>query len=276
VSVVIPFVGGGADAQRLGVALARLHRGPDDELIVVDNNARDVVSGALDGAVRVAHATRERSSYHARNVGARLARREWILFMDADCAPAPDLLDSYFFELIDERCGALAGRIIPPPGQRALAARYARARAFLAIPQEPGGVPTAPTGNILVRRAAFERVGGFEEGIRSGGDVDLCRRLQAAGFKLELRPGATVEHPHAESLVAYLRTVARYAAGARWLNRRYLGIAPRWPLWPELGRAVRDAGLLWARGDLDEASYRALDGLSLAAHNAGYRSSNST
>ena len=106
--------------------------------------------------------------------------------------------------------------------------------------------------------------------------MDLCRRLQAAGFKLELRPGATVEHPHAESLVAYLRTVARYAAGARWLNRRYLGIAPRWPLWPELGRAVRDAGLLWARGDLDEASYRALDGLSLAAHNAGYRSSNST
>ena len=118
------------------------------------------------------------------------------------------------------------------------------------------------------------RVGGFAEGIRSGGDVDFCRRIQDAGYSLELRPAATVIHPHSETLRGYLRIVARYAAGARWLDERYPGIAPRWPLWPELGRAVRDAAALWARGDVDEAAFRLLDGASLVAHNFGYRRSN--
>ena len=126
----------------------------------------------------------------------------------------------------------------------------------------------------MVRREAYEAVGGFVEGIRSGGDVDFCRRIQEAGFTLELRPNATVVHPHRETLREYLRIVARYAAGARWLDERYPGIAPRWPLWPELWRAVRDSAREWAKGDLDEARFRLIDGLSLVAHNVGYRSEN--
>jgi hypothetical protein len=98
--------------------------------------------------------------------------------------------------------------------------------------------------------------------------------LQEAGWALELRPEAVVVHPHKETLPQYLRIVARYAAGARWLDERYPGIAPRWPLWPELGCAVRDAADRWAAGDLDEARYRLIDGMSLVAHNLGYSSGN--
>jgi glycosyltransferase involved in cell wall biosynthesis len=274
VSVVVPFAGDLGAARRLWVALARMRREPDDELIVADNTHAGVVGGALDGAAAVARATRERSSYHARNAGARVASREWLLFMDADCEPDPELIDAYFAGRIGDRVGALAGPILHAPEQPSLAARYARARNFVALPEAPGAIPTAPTGNLMVRRRAFDAVGGFVEGIRSGGDVDFCRRLQEAGFQLELRPGATVVHPHSESLAGYLRIVARYAAGARWLNDRYPGIAPRWPLWRELGRAVRDPARLWIRGDLDEGAFRALDGLSLIAHNIGYRAGN--
>lgn len=281
VSVVVPFAGDTAAARRLGAALGRLQVVPGDELIVADNSPEGLAAlllagwvGEGDEGVKVARATAERSSYHARNIGARLALRDWILFMDADCEPDPTLVDDYFAEPIDERCGGLAGRILPPPGQPSVAARYARARKFLTIPEQPGAIPTAPTGNLLVRRAAFARIGGFVEGIRSGGDVDLCRRLLEEGFTLELRPAATVVHPHAETVSRYLRIVARYAAGARWLDARYPGIAPRWPLWPELARAGRDSARLWARGDLDEATFRLLDGLSLVAHNVGYRADN--
>jgi GT2 family glycosyltransferase len=274
VSVVVPFAGDGAAAERLRASLGRLRLAPGDELVVADNSERAIAAGVFDGGVKVVPARAERSSYHARNAGARLASRDWILFMDCDCAPSPDLIDAYFAAPIPQRCAVLAGAIVPASGQRSLAARYARARNFLRIPEQPGAIPTAPTGNLLVRAASFERIGGFEEGIRSGGDVDLCRRLQAAGSTLELRPAATVAHPHRESVLAYLRIVARYAAGARWLDERYPGIAPPWPLWPELWRAGRDAARLWLRGDDDEAKFRLLDGLSLVAHNVGYRSGN--
>jgi cellulose synthase/poly-beta-1,6-N-acetylglucosamine synthase-like glycosyltransferase len=274
VSVVVPFLGDDDAARRLLAAFGRLRIGPGDELIVADNTASGVASSALNGEVVLVAATREQSSYHARNEGARRAGRDWLLFLDADCIPEPDLVDAYFADPIPDACGAVAGAIVPSPHQTALAARYAQARNFLVIPREPGAIPTAPTGNLLVRRSAFERVGGFEEGIRSGGDVDFCRRLQAAGLTLELRPAAVVQHRHRERLSAYLRTVGRYAAGARWLEDRYPGIAPRWPLARELGRAARDAARLWAKGDEDEAAFRALDGLSLVAHNLGYRLSN--
>ena len=274
VSVVIPFAGDRADAERLGAALSRLRLLDGDEVVVGDNSLGGCVAGGLDGGVRMVRADGERSSYHARNAAAARASNDWILFVDADCEPAPDLIHAYFSVAVGERVGALAGPILHAPGQRSLAARYARARNFVVIPEDPGAIPTAPTGNMLVRREAFDAVEGFVEGIRSGGDVDFCRRLQEAGWTLELRPGATVAHPHRETLREYLRIVARYAAGARWLDERYPGIAPRWPLWPEVLRALRDAARHWVRGDSDEGIFRLLDGASLVAHNVGYRSGN--
>jgi GT2 family glycosyltransferase len=254
--------------------LARLRAGPRDELIIADNTELGIVSGVAGGWIRVTRAAERLSSYHARNAGARAAGNEWILFIDADCIPAPELLDAYFAEAPSERCGALAGRVVADPRQRALVARYARSRSFLDLPPDPHGLRTAVTGNLLVRSSAFRRVGGFAEGIRSGGDIDFCRRLQGAGFTIELRSSALVQHAHRERLLSHLAIVARYAAGARWLNARYPGSAPRWPLFRELARAGRDSARLWVRGDVDEATFRAIDGLGLLAHNLGYASRN--
>ena len=68
--------------------------------------------------------------------------------------------------------------------------------------------------------------------------------------------------------------IARYGAGARWLNERYPGSAPRWPLVSGLRGAARDAARLAVRGRLEQALFRAVDGLGLIAHNIGYLASN--
>jgi GT2 family glycosyltransferase len=275
VSVVVPFAGTPAEAAVLGAALGGLRRERGDELIVADNSGGAAAS--LEPPVVVVAADGERSSYHARNVGARAAASDWLLFMDADCTPDPDLLDAYFAEEPGERAGAVAGEILGDPAQTALAARYARDRKVLS--QTDGlygrGRTIAATGNLMVRRAAFDELGAFVEGIRSGGDVDFCLRLQAAGWKLEFRPDARVRHRHRESVPALLGTFARYGAGSRWLNERYPGISGRWPLSPvELARAGTDAARHALRGDREQAAFRLIDGAGLVAHNVGYRRAN--
>jgi GT2 family glycosyltransferase len=274
VSVVVPFLGRREEAVRLLAGLTRLRMRADDELIVADNTARGVVASVAGKSVGMARATAERSSYHARNEGARMAANGWLLFTDADCVPAPGLLDAYFAEPVAADCGAVSGLIVGDPAQRGLLPRYARSRSFLSVDTGLLGHDAMPAANVLVRRAAFEAVGGFEEGIRSGGDIDLARRLEAAGWVIEHRPGAVVTHRHRERLPGFVGTIARYGAGARWLNERYPGSSPRWSLLCGLRGAARDIVRLAVRGRLESALFRAVDGLGLIAHNLGYLASN--
>ena len=121
VSVAVPFAGNRVDAERLGRALSQLALREADEVVVADNSAGAVAASVLDGGVRVVRADGEWSSYHARNAAAAEATCEWILFMDCDCEPAPDLLDAYFAVPVEQRVGALAGPILHAPDQRSLA-----------------------------------------------------------------------------------------------------------------------------------------------------------
>jgi GT2 family glycosyltransferase len=276
VSVVVPFRGGAASARRLLTSLERLELEDGDEVIVADNGDEQVLDGSAVGRAHVVPATKERSSYHARNAGARAARNGWLLFLDADCSPEPDLLDAFFADPIPADCGAVAGQIIGDPSQASFAARYARSRKLFdqaaGLIRADGGGATA--GNLLVRRTAFEQIGGFTEGIRSGGDLDLCHRLRAGGWRLDFRPNAVVHHRHRPTLPSLLGALTRYGSGASWLNRRYAGSSPPWPLRHGLARAARDvAGHLRGRR-LEEAAFRGVDGLGLIAHRIGYATGN--
>ena len=281
ISVVVPFAGDAEDAKRLARSLAELELSESDELIVVDNSA--------EGRFRegpgfsVVRATRERSSYHARNAGAAASRKDaarggegrWLVFTDSDCVPVPWLLEAYFAEPPADAVGALAGTVNSDPGQSHFLARYATDRGFL---DQEGGLHTAEdaaaTANLAVRVAAFDEMGGFTEGIRSGGDVDLCRRLVGAGWRIERRPDAVVTHLHRESLSDLMGSIARYAAGARWLNDRYPGSAPAWPLVPGLVHCGKDIAGNLAGRRFEEAAFRGVDALGMFAHAIGYRRSN--
>jgi GT2 family glycosyltransferase len=226
VSVVMPFAGSPAQAATALAALARLATVPGDELIFSDNSGSAEALGLAP--VRTVRAAGERSPSHARNVGAEHAHGEWVLFVDADCAAPPDLLERYFEEPIDDDVGALAGGVVASAAGTGVAARYGAAKSFL--DQGPHlahpFMPRAVAANLLVRRAAFESVGGFYEGVRAAEDTDFSWRLQQAGWRLEARPGATVVHSYRASVGALRRQWRGYAAGRAWLGRRYDGFSP--------------------------------------------------
>jgi hypothetical protein len=231
----MPFAGEAPAAQAAVEALLSLRTSPGDELILADNG------GPVNAppAVRVVQAAGERSPAHARNTGAAHATRDWILFLDADVQPRADLLDAFFERPIDDAVGAVAGEVRAASAGQTLAERYGAARGFLGQQAhlEHPFRPRAAAANLLVRRSTFEAVGGFFEGVRAAEDTDFTWRLQAAGWRLEVRPEAWVEHRYRTTLLELRRQWRGYAAGRAWLGRRYEGFAPR----PAVARA-------WARG----------------------------
>jgi hypothetical protein len=233
VSVVMPFAGDTAAAAV--VSLRSLVVADGDELILSDNSG---VAGGFEGVI-VVDAAGERSPAYARNAGAARASREWILFLDADCIPDPGLLDAYFAAPVDQRVGALAGEVGPAAGATTLAERYATARNFLGQQAHLAHpyLPRAVAANLLVRRAAFEQLGGFAEGVRAGEDTDFSWRLQEAGWRLEPRP-ARVEHRYRATVSELRRQWRGYAAGRAWLATRYPQFKPQ----PALARALSGRG----------------------------------
>lgn len=227
----MPFAGSRPEAETALDTLRALSVGPEDERIMADNSG---VVPVADGVI-VVPATGEQSPSHARNAGAARASREWILFLDADCRAPADLLDRFFAETVLDDVGALAGAVVPAPGGGGLAARYGAAKSFLdqdAHLSHPY-LPRAVAANLLVRREAFEAIGGFYEGVRAGEDTDFSWRLQRSGWRLEGRGAATVEHRYRTTVRALRRQWRGYAAGRAWLGRRYEGFTPQ----PALRRA---------------------------------------
>jgi hypothetical protein len=233
VTVVMPFAGDAVAATAAVHALLRLHTQPDDELLVVDNSGVVVARPP----VAVVRASAERSPAYARNAGAEHASTDWILFLDADCRAPGGLLDSYFEQAVADDVGALAGEVVPSDDARTLAERYGAARSFLSQQAHIAHPfrPRAVAANLMVRRAAFEQIGGFYEGVRAAEDTDFSWRLQEAGWRIEVRPRARVEHSYRATIAELRRQWRGYAAGRAWLARRYQGFRPE----PALRRGVR-------------------------------------
>jgi GT2 family glycosyltransferase len=268
VSVIVPFHGDEAAASSAMAALRAIELGEGDELLVADNT-RDGVLAARHA--EGFHAREERQPYSARNEAAARACGDWLLFTDADCLPEPGLLAAYFEPPPGDRVGALAGEIVAAAEAGTLAQRYAADRRllsselFLAHPYKPMGV----TANLLVRRSAFDAIGGFAEGIRSGGDADLCWRLQDAGWTIEHRPRAIVAHEHRATVRALLRQSARTAAGTRWLEKRHPGYHANAGSGRRAARAVAGMAGWPLRGRPERGAFKAIELLVIATEHAG-------
>ncbi len=271
-SVIVPFAGAQARLEEMLGRLGRLELRPGDEVVLVDNRA-DPSPAAAPPGVRVLAASGRASSWYARDVGAAATTAEWLVFLDADTRPVPALLDRYLDPPPGPGVAVLAGGVRDWSTAPTACSRYVSDRAkmdqgvTLAHPHRP----YAQTANCAVRRTAFAAVGGFAPGAGSSaaGDADLCWRLEDAGWSLESRPDAAVDHENRARFRDLYGQLARHGAGLAWLERRHPGSAPA-PGPRELVGRIPHYLLAAARAaDREQAGFALADLICLYARDLG-------
>ncbi|MFI7537204.1 glycosyltransferase family 2 protein [Streptosporangium sp. NPDC049376] len=186
-TVVIPTIG----RPSLATTLAAL--GADVTVVVVDDRPPTAV-GELPGAgsdrVRVVRSG-GRGPAAARNAGWRAAGTPWVVFLDDDVVPAPGWARAVTADLtgLPEEAAGSQGRVEVPLPQ---------GRAPTDDERNTAGLAGAAwiTADMAYRRAALEKVNGFDERFPRAyrEDADLALRLRTAGWLL-VRGERLVRHP---------------------------------------------------------------------------------
>ncbi|QJQ31247.1 glycosyltransferase family 2 protein [Sphingomonas lacunae] len=166
----------------------------DFELLLIDDGSTDqslaimLRLAAVDDRIRViAHANCGVAA--TRNKGVELSHGQLIAFCDADDLWHPEKLKLHrALHRADHNCAASYARIafIEPEARNALDARTTSTivNTPLKVTDLLGENPVCTMSNLVVRRAAFERVGGFRAGMSFAEDQEWLARAAFLGLAI--------------------------------------------------------------------------------------------
>ena len=226
---VVPSRDGGPE---LAVLVAQLRAW--GEVIVVDDRSRDGSPqlAADAGATVLANAGLPGPAA-ARNTGLAAVDTEYVAMIDADCSCPTEWAAPLAALLAEEPELALAAPRVRSAPAAGLIARYERHGSPLDMGPHPGlcgpgrAVPYVPSTALVARRSALLELGGFDEGLRFGEDVDLAWRALEHGWSVRYAPEVEVEHQPRQSLAAWARQRFDYGGSAVALRQRHAdAVAP--------------------------------------------------
>jgi GT2 family glycosyltransferase len=223
------------------------------EVWVVDNASTDDSDALVRDAypwVRLVASPVNLGYGPAVNVVARRTLAPWIAAANADVALAPGALGALLAAAAGApRAGVLAPRLVTPDGstQHSVHAFPTAANALVynlglwrALPGlgerlclhgewDPGRsreVDWAHGAFLLVRRAAWEEIGGFDDGQwLYAEDLDLCWRLARAGWSTRYEPASVARHAVSAATRAASwgaeRELRAQASAYAWMERSF-------------------------------------------------------
>ncbi len=248
--------------EELTACLAGLARQtcPPDQVIVVDQTEPErsrPVAPPQELRVRLVRCPENLGFAAGVNRAAREAHGEYLLILNPDAVPAPELCGT-LAAWLDRRpeVGAVGPLVRDPDGTiQASARRFPTVLTGLAgrstwltrtFPSNPLSRRDLLTGEhvrapivvdwvsgacMMVRRPAFGALGGMDEGFfLYWEDADFCRRLRRAGWTTMYHPGTWVVHAgaratrqaQARSIAAFHRSALRYYwKHGGWLARAF-------------------------------------------------------
>lgn len=173
----------------------------DIEVVVADNASSVSIEGVVQRWPNVRTVTQtERGAGPARNAGVAATSAPWLLFIDADCVPAPNWVArgreiAREGTVIGGRVDVFHETLPPQSGAEAFETvfafqmeSYLRKGAFLG------------SGNLVTSRKVFEQVGEFRPAVSE--DKDWSQRAAKAGYRLDFDTSFAVSHPSRQDWTA--------------------------------------------------------------------------
>jgi GT2 family glycosyltransferase len=258
VSILIPFREQIEMTAECVAAIRRVTQDVEYEIVLLDNWSTSPEAEAFCTAqdnlpdtkiVRIA----EPFNYsRINNIGVGAARHAFLLFLNNDViVHEPFWLRTMVDEcLANAQVGVVGAKLLYPGGtvQHAgvvLGVGGVADHAFRAI---PGGAPgyvmhamaaqqisAVTAACMLVRRAAFDAVGGFDEAelTVAFNDVDLCVKLAGAGWQIVFTPDAVAEHRESVSRGDDFdeSKIARFMLENEVMRQRHAAVLPYDPFY---------------------------------------------
>ena len=211
VSVVVPTAG---RVERLRACLDSLSqcRPGSLDVIVVDQSRSSAVASAVRefADVRLILCTGTGPG-RGRNLGAREAAFDALLFTDDDCTVASSWIGTAWRLTGDDPDTLVTGRVLPSGDPEAIPSTIGDPD-----PRDYTGKLdpiVLYAGNMLVNRPRFTELGGFDERFLSAEDNDFCYRWLRSGKRIRYEPQLVVWHHDWRSREELERLYAAYGEG---------------------------------------------------------------
>jgi GT2 family glycosyltransferase len=241
VSIVIPVRDGGEAFGQALAALARLSPPPHETIVVEDGPQRDGRSYPAD--VTVVRQPEPRGPAAARNAGARRATGDVLFFLDADVVAAVDAVGRLGPAFSDPGVDAVFGSYDRHPSAPGFVSQFKNLVHHYVHQHAREDAQTFWSGCGAIRRAVFERLGGFDEHFSTPSveDIELGMRLRRDGGRIRLLKSLQVTHLKRWTLASTIRTDVLSRA-VPWT--RLLLAEPALPNDLNISRRARAAALL--------------------------------
>ena len=158
-----------------------------------------------------------------RNLGAKMAKGQYLAFLDDDSYPSKNWLKNAFKILsTKQNISAVCGPCLTPPSDNYLKQASGLvwssylgsggAGTYRNSPQKSRFVQDYPTVNLIVKKSDFETIGGFNNNFWPGEDTILCLDLiKKLKKNIFYHPSIVVYHHRRDVIIPHLQQITRYA-----------------------------------------------------------------
>ena len=225
-TIVIPFKAVNGYVRETVPHVLKLSQ--DWELILVPNEPMENEWG--DSRIRIITSGRVGPGAK-RDMAAKVAKGDILVFLDDDSYPQDDLLEVAKEHFKDPAVAALGGPAITPPQDDF----WQRVSGAVFLSRFSGGAPERyvpvgkvreihdwPSVNLMVRKADFLAVGGFNTDYWPGEDTKLCLELvKKTRKKILYVPNLIVWHHRRAGLFGHLKQIGAYGLHRGFFVKAY-------------------------------------------------------